>query len=130
MAFGMTFSPIYLWLKFSHRILLTDLQNHPSAKICALSSDKHEEYINAIGNNYKNLCRLRVWGAADGLKIQLQGTRDWATQRQFFNMVGLAKTTSIVFLCSHLMVKSVSLFSIVLILGMTVPLQSMGYTKE
>ena len=76
---------MYSWLKFSFWILLSALQNHPSAKICALNGAKVKEYVNTIGDKYKNLCPLRVWGAADGLKIQLQRLSPLEIQKQFIN---------------------------------------------
>ena len=85
MAFGLTSSPMYSWLKFSRWILLYGLQYHPSAKISLPSSDDIEKYVEAIGAKYFALHAHRVWSAMDGLKLRLQKSTDWAIQNRYYN---------------------------------------------
>ena len=85
MAFGLTSTPMYKWLKFGRRILLFVLRNHPSAKIQTPSEQELEEYVSAIGAKYPVLGEEKVWGAADGLKLQLQRSSDWTVQNRYYN---------------------------------------------
>ena len=85
MAFGLTSTPLYKWLKFGRRILLGMLHKHPLAKVSLPSPEELQSYIVAIGNKYQVLQRERVWGAADGLKLRLQQSTDWAIQNKYYN---------------------------------------------
>ena len=48
MAFGLTSTPMYKWIKFGCQILLFVLQNHPSAKIVPPSKEDLQNYVDAI----------------------------------------------------------------------------------
>ena len=85
MAFGLTSTPIYKWLKFSRRMLLFVLQHHPLAKITAPSSEEVDSYAKAIGDKYPILSPHRVWAAADGLKLLLERSTNWLIQNKFYN---------------------------------------------
>ena len=85
MAFGVTSTPMYLWLKFSRRVLLCVLQKHPLAAVTDPSSTEIHEYINAIGAKYPVLLPEKVWGAADGLKLLLAKSNNWAIQNRNYN---------------------------------------------
>ena len=92
MAFGLTYTPMYKWIKFGCRILLFVLQNYPSAKIHPPSEDDLEKYVNAIADKYPILGEEKVWGAADGMKLHLQKSRGWSVQQRHVPVPGLAKT--------------------------------------
>lgn len=85
MAFGLTSTPMYRWLKFSRKLLLVILGKHPLAKVTAPSKEELEKYVVAIGVKYPILWMERVWGAADGLKVPLQQSSNWAVQNQYYN---------------------------------------------
>ncbi len=67
---------MYKWLKFGRRILLFVLQNHPLAKIHPPSGVELQNYVDAIAAKYPVLGEEKVCGAADGMKLQLQKSRD------------------------------------------------------
>ena len=81
----MTSTPIYKWVKIGRQILLFALQNHPSAKINPLSKDDLQRYSNAIAGKYPVLGEEKVWGAADGMKLQLQRSSNWTVQNRYYN---------------------------------------------
>ena len=85
MAFGLTSSPMYKWLKYSRCVLLYVLQHHPFARISLPTEEEVNLYILAIGKIYKALANERVWAAADGLKTPLQKSVDWAIQNRYYN---------------------------------------------
>eukprot|EP00536_Pseudo-nitzschia_multiseries_P015274 jgi/Psemu1/41848/gm1.41848_g len=74
MAFGLTSSVVYKWLKFSRKVLLFVLQKHPKAMVKAPTEEEVEEYIAVI-----------VWAATDGLKVKIQHLLDWLVQSYFYN---------------------------------------------
>eukprot|EP00536_Pseudo-nitzschia_multiseries_P002542 jgi/Psemu1/63698/estExt_Genemark1.C_340067 len=84
-AFGITASPMYRWLKFGRKVLLTALQDHPAAKVCLPNEQETQQYIDAIAAKYPSLCPHRVWAACDGLKLHLQQSGDWTKQNQYYN---------------------------------------------
>ena len=85
MAFGLTSTPKYKWLKFSRHVLLYVLKDDPLARVAPPSADELETYVAAIGNKYPILGDQKVWGAADGLKIRLQQSTNWAIQNRYYN---------------------------------------------
>lgn len=85
MVFGLTSTPLYKWLKYSRKVLLYVLQNHPDAIIRPPSDEEVEAYVAAIGRKYEALGTKRVWGAADGLKVKLQHSNNWAIQSMYYN---------------------------------------------
>ncbi len=89
MAFGLTSTPMYKWLKFGRHILLFVLQNHPLASIRPTSEEELQKYVDMIAQKYPIL--HNVWGACDGLKVPLQGSAYWAIQNRYYN--GWAKGT-------------------------------------
>ena len=81
MAFGLTSTIMYKWIKFSRCVLLYVLQDHPDAKVRAPSREDIHAYIAAlIGEKYPLLGEQMVWGTADGLKFGLQTSSNWAVQ--------------------------------------------------
>ena len=83
MAFGLTATPLYKWIKFGRKILLYAIQNHPQAKVTAPSGDEIAAYCTAIRNKYPIL--TNTWGAADGLKLSIQQSGNWLKQNYFYN---------------------------------------------
>ena len=85
MAFGLTATPLYKWLKFSRRVLLFVLQDHPCAKVCSPSDEEVYEYNTAIRAKYPVAGRYGVWGAIDGLKLHLETSTNYAVQNFYYN---------------------------------------------
>ena len=65
MAFGVTSSPLYMWLLFSRRILLFVLMKVKEAQISFPTEQEIEDYVAAISAKYPILTDERVWGAVD-----------------------------------------------------------------
>jgi hypothetical protein len=85
MAFGLTATPMYKWIKFGRRALLFALQHHPHAKVSLPTAQEVDRYAAAIASRHPPLRPHKVWAAADGLKILLQRSSDWAIQNQHHN---------------------------------------------
>ena len=85
LAFGMTSTPLYKWLKFSRKILLFVLQKHPHAAVVTPTQADVDKYVDAIGQKYESLREHKVWAAADGLKIPLAKSSKWRVQNQYYN---------------------------------------------
>eukprot|EP00536_Pseudo-nitzschia_multiseries_P000820 jgi/Psemu1/1861/gm1.1861_g len=85
LAFGLTFSPMYRWLKFGRRLLLFALQEHPAAKVCLVNQEETQQYIDEISAKYPVLAPHRVWGACGGLKLHLQQSGNWMKHNQYYN---------------------------------------------
>lgn len=85
MAFGLTSTPMYRWLKFSRRILVYILHKHPLAKVSLPSEDELKTYVDAIGTKYPLLKAEKAWAAMDGLKVPIQQSSNWLVQNQFYN---------------------------------------------
>jgi hypothetical protein len=64
MLFGITNSPLSLWLRFARRIITKVLLKEPTAKVKLLQG---------------------VWGAMDGLKIILESSGDAVKQNMYYN---------------------------------------------
>eukprot|EP00536_Pseudo-nitzschia_multiseries_P006357 jgi/Psemu1/65555/estExt_Genemark1.C_1340006 len=84
-AFGLTASPMYRWLKFGHKLLLCALQDHPAAKVCLPNKEETQQYVDAIAAKYRALGSHRVWAACDGLKLHIQQSGDWTKQNPYYN---------------------------------------------
>ena len=85
MAFGLTATPTYKWLKFGRRILLFVLHKHPLAMVREPTKEELKEYCDAIATKYPILRREKVWGASDGLKLSLQQSSDFFIQNRYYN---------------------------------------------
>ena len=83
--FGLTSSPMYRWIKFGRRVLLYAIQHVPTAKVYPPTSVEIEGYIAALGVKYPIIGEERVWGAADGLKLKLQQSSNYAIQNHNYN---------------------------------------------
>eukprot|EP00536_Pseudo-nitzschia_multiseries_P019675 jgi/Psemu1/62271/gm1.62271_g len=76
---------MYRWLKFGRKLLVSALQDHPSAKICLPNEEEIQQYIDAIATKYPTLRPHRVWAACDGLKLHIQQSGDWTKQNPYYN---------------------------------------------
>ena len=85
MAFGLTATPMYKWIKYGRRVLLFALQDHPHAKVEPPTADEVSTYATAIAKKHPPLLPHKVWAACDGLKTPLQRSGNWAKQNQNFN---------------------------------------------
>lgn len=52
LPFGLTATPMYKWLKFSRKILLSVLQDHPAAKVRLPSNEEVDRFADAIADKY------------------------------------------------------------------------------
>ena len=89
MIFGLTSTPLYKWLKFSRKVLLFVLHKHPNSIITSPTDEEVDAYVSAIERKYQTLGTKRVWGAADGLKVKLEHSTNWAIQSMYYNQWGL-----------------------------------------
>ena len=48
--FGLTATPMYMWLKFSRKILLSVLQDHPAAAVLPPSNEEVDRFADAIAS--------------------------------------------------------------------------------
>ena len=85
LAFGLTATPMYKWLRFSRRVLLFVLHRHPLAMVKLPTWSEMAEFMLAIGSKYATLLGERVWGACDGLKVLLEKSTDWQIQNRYYN---------------------------------------------
>ena len=60
MAFGLTSTVMYKWIKFSRCVLLYVLQDHPDARVCAPTREDVNAYVAATGEKYPLLEHQRV----------------------------------------------------------------------
>jgi hypothetical protein len=81
--FGMTHTPLSLWLRFSRRILRYLLFEHGAARIIMPSIEKVQQYQMNIVAKYPAL--QDVYCFADGLKIDLQSTSNFVAQAIHYN---------------------------------------------
>ena len=61
------------------------LHKHPQAMVTTPTGEEIESYVQAIGGKYPLLLGERVWGAADGLKLPLQKSSNYAVQNKYHN---------------------------------------------
>mmetsp|Transcript_21055 Transcript_21055/g.58541 ORF Transcript_21055/g.58541 Transcript_21055/m.58541 type:complete len:322 (-) Transcript_21055:28-993(-) len=85
MAFGLTSTPMYKWLKYGCKILLCALQTDLVAVVKLPTNEQTELYIDALARKYPVLRRHRVWAACDGIKLPIQRSGNWMKQNRFYN---------------------------------------------
>lgn len=83
--FGLTATPLGLWLRFGVRILNFVLRKHADARVCVPSEDTIIAYMDAIAAKYPLLGEENVWCVCDGLKLYLEQSGDAVIQSMFFN---------------------------------------------
>lgn len=81
--FGMTGTPVDMYLLFGRRILIEILSNEPDAAIEIPSDLYIDEYKNAIGLKHPML--QDVWCSMDGLKLLLECTGKYEEENDFYN---------------------------------------------
>lgn len=81
--FGITATPLSMYLRFGRRILIKVLSNNDLARIQIPSPEKIREYCAAVESRHPNL--RDVWCTMDGLKLLLQHAGDFNVQNNFYN---------------------------------------------
>lgn len=79
--FGLTHTPVSMWLKFGRRVLLFCIKNHAAARVRMPTPEKVAEYKAMIRNLYPRL--RHVYSVADGLKIRIDAAGDGMVQDMF-----------------------------------------------
>ena len=82
-VFGSTSTPLYVWLNFSRRVLLSELSRIPAVQVSFPTEDEIQLYTAAISARY--LILTNIWDAVDGIKMLLQESGIWIVQNMFFN---------------------------------------------
>ena len=85
MAFGLTSTCIYKWIKFSRRVLLFVLHKYPQAMVTKPTGVEIERYVAAVGARWPLVLSERVWGASDGIKLHIQRSNNYAIQNKYHN---------------------------------------------
>jgi DDE superfamily endonuclease len=82
-VFGLTHTPLSMWLRFGRRVLLHVLKDHELARVKMPNVEKVAEYKAAIGRLYKRL--KDVYSVGDGLKVLIGACGDGMIQEMFYN---------------------------------------------
>jgi hypothetical protein len=83
MLFGMTGTPIGVWLRFGRRILNRVLSRHPDGMVKLPDEETIETWKDAVAEKYEALDG--VYCAVDGLKLCLEQSDCDEIQNQFYN---------------------------------------------
>jgi hypothetical protein len=83
MIFGMTATPLSMYLRFGRRILIKVLQNHPYARIQIPTDEQIGFYKRRIQERHPAL--QDVWCTMDGLKLKLQQSGNQVIQNNYYN---------------------------------------------
>ena len=83
MLFGLTSSPMYVWLKFTRKVLLQVLSSDEDSKVILPSLEKVQFFREVIALKYPLMGE--VWGAVDGLKLLIQKAVSDRKQNQLYN---------------------------------------------
>ena len=83
LIFGITSSPLSLWLRFSRRLLTLVLLRDKRSKVEMPTREEVDKYSSIVEDAYPSL--TRVWGAMDGLKVLIEASTDDSIQRRFYN---------------------------------------------
>ena len=83
MLFGVSSSPLSLWLRFGRRVINRILHNHPDARVRFPDDATIQKWKEAIVAKYDAL--TNVYAAVDGLKLYLQQAGDDRIQNYFYN---------------------------------------------
>ena len=82
--FGLTATPLGLWLKFGRMVLVKILRSHRYGRIDRnQSNEKIQEYKDAISDKYPHL--KDVYCVADGVKLLLESTDNDLVQSMLYN---------------------------------------------
>jgi len=80
--FGITSTPLNLWLKFGRVICIKFLKKHPLSKVKVPTAEKIDEYKEAINEKYPLL--KDVYCFADGLKLYIQAAGNQQVMQEMF----------------------------------------------
>lgn len=80
---GSSRTPLSDWLRFGKRVLLSVLQAHPDAMIMPPTDEEIDQYCAAVVAKFPHA--VDIWGAADGVKLSIQGSGDINEQNMFYN---------------------------------------------
>jgi DDE superfamily endonuclease len=83
MIFGLTRTPIGMYLRFGRRILIKVLQGNSESSIRIPSDDNIRQYCEAIQERHPVLDN--VWSTMDGLKLKLQAAANNTIQNNYYN---------------------------------------------
>ena len=81
--FGITGTPISVWVRFGMRMLVHILKQLPDSYVRLPTAEKVQEYKDAITSKYSLL--QDCYCVADGLKIYLQQAGEFMVQNKFYN---------------------------------------------
>jgi len=81
--FGLTATPLNMWLRFGRRILVKALCRNEKAAVTLPSDEELQEFVDIISEKYPLL--TNVWGAMDGLKLRLQSPGGEIEQSLYYN---------------------------------------------
>jgi hypothetical protein len=83
LIFGLTGTPLSMYLRYGRRILVQLLSNNELAKVQIPSNEKIREYCDAVRLRHPNL--TDVWCTMDGLKLMLQQAGSPNAQNNYYN---------------------------------------------
>ena len=83
MDFGLTYSPLCLWLRFGIRVVVKILAKHPLARVKLPSRENVALFQRAVAAKYAYL--PEVWATADGLNLYFEAAGDNVIQEMFYN---------------------------------------------
>ena len=83
MIFGMTGTPVSVWIRFGMRILVYLFMHDDAARVRLPTVHEIEEYKNSIQRNFPAL--QNCYAVCDGLKLHLQQSGNHLIQNRFYN---------------------------------------------
>jgi DDE superfamily endonuclease len=83
LIFGMTGTPVSMYLRFARRVLIRVLVQEPDSAIRIPDNDTIVKYQEAVKERHPAL--QNVWCTMDGLKILLQQSGDTTIQNNYYN---------------------------------------------
>jgi DDE superfamily endonuclease len=81
--FGLSYTVVSLWMRFSRILLLRILLKHPDAKVALPTNKEVHTFQQAIKRKYPAI--PDVWGAVDGLKLSLERAPGYTDQNRYYN---------------------------------------------
>lgn len=81
--FGMSYTTVSLYLRFGRRMLLKAIERLPEAKVCLPNQREIRIYQRCLHKKFPYL--RNIWGAMDGLRLDIQASGDAEEQMQFYN---------------------------------------------
>ncbi len=83
LVFGLIYTNLSVYLRFEILLIVETFQNHPLAQVSIPSAKVINDYKAAFGTRHPLL--HDCWATMDGLKLQLQQSRNTAIQERFYN---------------------------------------------